>query len=237
MSSLQAAAMRSHAPARRRRPVAEAVARQRRAHDVEGVGCVASVRRRVGERAEHAQELDDRAGPAVRQHRAAARRRAASGRAGSGCRSPSSSVRNWGTAFSRPPWRASRSRPPSGRRAPQVGQRHALRPVVDRLPLRPARPPQPLAQVAQVVVGDGEQNGVTASAATPRRLPDRRRRHACARRASVATAAAARGPAWPSQSGIGGGAGRRGAASSAAIAARQRPRVDARRGGWCRARR
>ena len=44
----------------------EPVAGHRRAHDVERVGRVAAVRRRVGERADDVEELDDRARPAVR---------------------------------------------------------------------------------------------------------------------------------------------------------------------------
>ena len=47
------------------RLVAEAVAGQRRAHDVERVGGVAAVRGGIGERAEHLEELHDRARPAV----------------------------------------------------------------------------------------------------------------------------------------------------------------------------
>jgi hypothetical protein len=35
---------------------------------VEGVTRVAAVRRRVGERLDHLEELDDRPGPAVREH-------------------------------------------------------------------------------------------------------------------------------------------------------------------------
>ena len=46
----------------------EPVAGQRRDHQVEGVGRVAAVRGRVGERADHVEELHDRARPAVQQH-------------------------------------------------------------------------------------------------------------------------------------------------------------------------
>ena len=44
----------------------EAVAGQGRQHEVEGVLGVATVRRRVGQRADRLEQLDDRAGPAVR---------------------------------------------------------------------------------------------------------------------------------------------------------------------------
>ena len=55
-------------PARPRWLAAEPVAGQRRADHVEGVGGIAAVRGRVGQRADHLAELHDRAGPAVRQH-------------------------------------------------------------------------------------------------------------------------------------------------------------------------
>src|SRR3954453_20741676 len=55
-----------HAPAHIGRLVAEAVAGQRRTDHVKGITCAAAVRRRVRERADDLQELDDRAGPAVR---------------------------------------------------------------------------------------------------------------------------------------------------------------------------
>ncbi len=45
----------------------ESVARQRRDDQMEGVGGVAAVRRRVGERADHVEELHDRARPAVQE--------------------------------------------------------------------------------------------------------------------------------------------------------------------------
>jgi hypothetical protein len=52
-------------PAGRRRLAGEAVAGHRRQDEVEGVLGAAAVGRRVGERLDHLQELDDRAGPAV----------------------------------------------------------------------------------------------------------------------------------------------------------------------------
>src|SRR5581483_8308034 len=52
--------------AERGRAVGEPGAPHRRADDVERVGRVAAVRRRIGERADHLHELGDRAGPAVR---------------------------------------------------------------------------------------------------------------------------------------------------------------------------
>ena len=53
-------------PAGRRRLAGEAVARQRRDHEVEGVRCAAAMRRGIGQRIDDLQLLDDRAGPAVR---------------------------------------------------------------------------------------------------------------------------------------------------------------------------
>ncbi len=53
-------------PAEVRRLVGEAVAGQRRQHEVEGVLGASAVRRRVGQRADDLEELQDRAWPAVR---------------------------------------------------------------------------------------------------------------------------------------------------------------------------
>ncbi len=53
-------------PARRGRLAGEAVARHRRNHDVEGVGCGATMRGRIGERLDDLELFDDRAGPSVR---------------------------------------------------------------------------------------------------------------------------------------------------------------------------
>ena len=57
--------MRSGPQPRGRRLAGEPIAGDRRDHDVERVLCAAAVGRRVGERADDVQQLDDRAGPAV----------------------------------------------------------------------------------------------------------------------------------------------------------------------------
>jgi len=53
-------------PSRRRRLAREAVARQRRNHEVERVGCAPAVRRGIGERIDDLELLDDRAWPSMR---------------------------------------------------------------------------------------------------------------------------------------------------------------------------
>jgi hypothetical protein len=58
-----------HVPAGAGRLVAEPVAGQRRADDMEGVRRVAAGRRRIAQRLDDAEELDDRARPAVGQHK------------------------------------------------------------------------------------------------------------------------------------------------------------------------
>ena len=62
----QARAMRIGIPAGRGRLAGEAVARQRRNHDVEGVRCAPAMGRGIGQRIDDLQLLDDRAGPSVR---------------------------------------------------------------------------------------------------------------------------------------------------------------------------
>ena len=58
--------MRDGIPARRRRLAGEAVARQRRDHDMERVRCGSAMRGRIGQRLDDLHLLDDRAGPAMR---------------------------------------------------------------------------------------------------------------------------------------------------------------------------
>ena len=138
-----------------RRLVAEPVAGHRRAHDVERVGRVAAVARRIAQRLDDVEELDDRARPAVGEHereRAGVRRRRvehldaeAVGRADVGHEAQLLEAVQLG--LDPAPVVAVG---PVGAQLLDVGERDALRPVVDGLPLRPAGAGEPLAQVVEV---------------------------------------------------------------------------------------
>ena len=137
-----------------RRPVAEAVARQRRAHDVERVGRVAAVRDRIGERADDLVELDDRARPAVGDHeRQRVRLR------GPHVEEVDAEAVELGAEL-RERVEARLGRPPVVLRRPvraqllHVRERDALRPVVDGLGLGPAGASQPLPEVDEILVRD-----------------------------------------------------------------------------------
>ena len=144
------------APPRRGRLVAEAVARQRRADHVEGIGWVAAVGDRVRQRPDDLEELDDRARPAMRQDQ---RKRVGRGR-------PDVQEVDREPVERRAELRQ-RVEPglgsppvvllgPVAAEVLQVGERDALRPVRHGLALGPARSPQPLAQVVEVLLGDLE---------------------------------------------------------------------------------
>ena len=131
--------------------LAEPVARQRRADDVEGVGGVAAVRDRIGQRTDHVEELDVGTGPAVRDHQ---RHRVGFGRAG--VHEVDVEVVDPGREL-RPRVHALLGRSevvlvaPVGREVLHERERDALRPVVDGLGFGPARVPQARPQVVDRV--------------------------------------------------------------------------------------
>jgi hypothetical protein len=146
----------AHAPARLGGLLAEAVARQRRAHHVEGVGRVAPVGGRIHQRAERVEELDDRPRPAVGEDQ---RQRLGVRRADvEAVDAQAVDLRAKGTEvvqprLDHPPVVAVR---PVRAQVLHVGPRDALRPVLHRLRLRPAGATEPLAQVVEVGLGDGD---------------------------------------------------------------------------------
>jgi hypothetical protein len=144
------------APAVAGRSVAEAVAGQRRADDVERVPRVAAVRHRVGERADRLEELYDRSRPAMGEDE---RQRVVVGRADVQEVDPEAVDR--GTEL-RQGVQAPLGGPPVVLLGPvpaqraQVAQGDALRPVVGGLLIRPSRAPQAFPQVGQCGLGDVE---------------------------------------------------------------------------------
>src|SRR5258708_7099195 len=134
--------------------VAEAESRQRRAHQVEGVGGVPVVCNWVGERPDGLTELDDRAGPAVRHDQ---RERA-------GLRRPHAQETNAGTvdagAELRKPVETGLTRPPALAPQPlpaqvtEVAEADALPPVRHCPRICPAPPAPPLPQGLEVYFGD-----------------------------------------------------------------------------------
>jgi hypothetical protein len=143
-----------HVPARACGLVAEAIAGKRRTDDVEGVGRVASVGGRVSERPEHLQELDDRAWPAVRENKrqGVLVRRANVKEVDSEPVDPGAELRqSVEPILGGPPVVAVG---PVGTELLQVTERHALRPVVDRLAFGPARARQTRTKIAELGVGN-----------------------------------------------------------------------------------
>ena len=142
------------APARPRRLAAEPEAGQRRAHHVERVCRVAAVAGRIGQRPDHLPELDDRPGPAVRQHE---RQRVRTRRAD--MQEMDVQAVDLGPEL-RERVEARLARTPVVARQPVVAQglhvaeRAALRPVVDGRRLSPPRLAEPPAKVVQVGFGD-----------------------------------------------------------------------------------
>ncbi len=128
----------------------EAVAGERRDDDIEGVGGVAAMGARVGQRPNHLQELDDRAWPAMREDQ---RQCARLGRAHVqevDCRAID------GGGELRKCVEPGLPRAPVIRRAPVFGQlleirkRHAAAPANARQVIGPAGARQPLAQVVEI---------------------------------------------------------------------------------------
>jgi len=126
---------------------------------VERAGRVAGMRGRVGQRAENPLELKERPGPAVRhdQRYRVRVRRADVQEVHIEAVDPGGELRDPVQAGLRGPPVVAVG--PVAAQVPHIGQRHALRPVRNRLSLRPARPPQPVPQVIQrrPVRGDHER--------------------------------------------------------------------------------
>ena len=153
------------------RLVAEPVAGQRGAHEVERVVGIAAVRGGIRERADHLQELDDRPGPAVGDDQ------------GQGIRVRRPGVEEVDAEpVDRGPELRHGVQPPLGRppvvplrpvaaELLQVGERDALGPVVDGLGLRPARSPQALSKLPKLGLRDvdGEGRQLIAHEAQPLR--------------------------------------------------------------------
>ena len=153
------------APAGPRRLVAEPVAGHRRADDVERVGRVAAVAGGVAQRLDDVEELDDRSGPAVREHEregAGVRRRRvqdldAQAVGGADVGREPELLEAVQLGLDAAPVVAAG---PVRAQLLDVGERDALRPVVDGLPFRPARAGEALLQVVEVRLGDGDRDVV-----------------------------------------------------------------------------
>ena len=148
----------------------EAEAGQRRGDDVEGVRGVAAVRGRVGERLDHLVELDDRARPAVGDQQ---RQRVGWGertwmKCSPASSSPSTGVVNWSKRLS-----CGLAGPPVVAVGPvladvlDVGQRRALRPVVDQFALGPAGVAQAGRRSSSTSWGTSMVNGSIRSTLRP----------------------------------------------------------------------
>jgi hypothetical protein len=159
------------------RLVAEAIARQGRADEVERIVSVTAVRRRVAQRTDDLEPLDDGTGPAVGQHD---RQRTRMRRADVQEVDPDSVD---GRAELRDRVQARLRRPPVvvgspvGTQLAQIAQRYTLGPVAHRFAFRPARPPEPFPEILEVGFRDPDavrlqgcaQSGLTrATLAAPR---------------------------------------------------------------------
>ena len=122
---------------------------------MEGVGGIATVGAGIGERPDHVEELDHRARPAVREHE----------RESIGLGGPHVDGVD-AVPVDRHPHLREGVDPigeaevvavgPPGAQVAHVGERHALRPVVDRLGVGPAGAGQSGAQVGDLLVADGD---------------------------------------------------------------------------------
>jgi hypothetical protein len=121
---------------------------------VEGVASVAVVRRRIGERPDHLQELHDRSWPAVGQHQ---RKRV--GVRGAGVEEVDPEPVDLDPELRERVQARLGCAPvvlvcPVGAQLLQVAERDALRPVLDWLAFRPAGAPEAVAQVVELGVGN-----------------------------------------------------------------------------------
>ena len=138
-------------PAELARLCREAVAGQRRQHEVERVLALAAVRGRVGERADGLEQLDDRAGPAVRhdQRQRVLVRRADVNEVDVHTVDRGRELRQRvQSRLARAPVVIAR---PVARKRLHRGQLHALRPIIDQLCGRPARRLDPPAQLSELL--------------------------------------------------------------------------------------
>jgi hypothetical protein len=146
-------------PAGRGRLGGEAVTGHRRQHQVEGVGGLAAVGRRVGERVDNLQQLDDRARPAVGHEQ---RQGVLVGRADVGELDvePVDLGDELGQCVQRGFGLAPvvAAAPVLDERA-ELGQLDPLGPVVDRLPVRPPRGRDAPAQVVDLLLWDFDTEG------------------------------------------------------------------------------
>ena len=142
-------------PAGARRLVTPAESREGRRHHVKGVGRVAAVGPRVGERPQHPQELDDRARPAVGEHE-----RQCVGRGRADVQEVDAEVVEHGPELRERVDAVGEAEVvvvgPVRAQISGVGERDALAPVVDGLALGPTGVDEPLAQVGDRCVVDAD---------------------------------------------------------------------------------
>jgi hypothetical protein len=137
-------------PARRGRLAGKAEARQRRADEMEGVARLSAVGRGIGQRTHDFQELDDRAGPAMRhdqRHRLWVRRAHMHELDVQPIQCGDEVRIRVELCFTTPPVVALA---PVGADFLRIGERDALAPIGRRLAFRPTRVPQACVQIIEL---------------------------------------------------------------------------------------